>query len=135
MKNKFAKLIISIAMILYLVGCQKSNYFTNLKRNEFLTCDLNQDGKLEKIYLEEVKDEHTCDLFLIIEQDNKIFLKVPFFDHYKEPWFNSSLLIKNSRSTKGKPRINIKGGRNQEILEYEFNGDKMELITTNRIKN
>ena len=113
-------------MILCTCSCSRIYYSSDI--SAFLNSDFNKDGKPEKIYLE--IGEHTLQQFLVIEQDNKIFLKIPYFTHYKEPYFNTTLAViyREGDHYLPKHRLMVKGGKNKEIHIYEFQDDKMQLI-------
>ena len=125
---KIGILIMAILLLLSSCACSSSSIIYSSKTADFLICDFNQDGKPEKKFIE--GEANSNEQYLIIEQDNKQFLRIPYHSIYKEPYFNTQLAIiyGEGKERFPKPRLMVKGGREKAIFFFEFHGDKMQLV-------
>ena len=125
---KISVFIVNTLLLLVLCACSSSNIIYGPTATEFLICDFNKDGKPEKKYIE--GEANSNEQYLIIEQEKKIFLRIPYYSLYKEPYFNTQLAIIYGKGKERfpRPRLMVKGGRKKELLFFEFQGDKMQKV-------
>ena len=125
---KIGIMIVAILLLLSSCACSSSSIIYSSKTTDFLICDFNQDGIPEKKFIEE--ETNSNEQYLIIQQDKKLFLRIPYHSNYKEPYFNTQLAIiyGEGKQRFPRPRLMVKGGRKKELLFYEFHGDNMQQV-------
>ena len=106
---KISVFIVNTLLLLVLCACSSSNIIYGPTATEFLICDFNKDGKPEKKYIE--GEANSNEQYLIIEQEKKIFLRIPYYSLYKEPYFNTQLAIIYGKGKRAVPQTSPYGQR------------------------
>lgn len=131
MKKIYYLIVLSLAFILGIV-CEliiesRGLEVTALQSGlQLLHADLNQDSKYEHIFIDQTeKVGSSYKMYLVVEQDHKEFLRIPYYGLFKEPFRNTSIAIYKKSP---KPHLLVKGGPNAEEIVYEFNGERLVPI-------